>query len=170
MTSSQCAGPRGISIEFVRKFIADHHQHIKDFAAFTTTDVCEKIVKPETLAEQCAYIDLFSDQRDGNGKPFIAKATVFVSHAWKYKFSDPVDVMEQHAKDNPDAYFWFDLFINKQHGTASVPQEWWSTTFKDSIKSIGSVLLVMSPWNNPIPVTRAWFVFRHSNCCLRYFY
>ena len=64
--------------------------------------------------------------------------------------------MEQHAKEHPGAYFWFDLYINNQHGTESVPQEWWSTTFKQSIKSIGSVLLVMSPWNNPTPLTRAW--------------
>ena len=124
----------------------------------TTTDICNLVVKPATLARKCSFIDLIATDQDDQGKPHVGQATVFVSHAWKYKFVDNVDVMEQHAKKQPAAYFWFDLFVNNQHGTETVPQEWWSTTFRESIKSIGSVLLVMSPWNNPIPVTRAWFV------------
>jgi hypothetical protein len=67
-----------------------------------------------------------------------------------------VDVLEQHAEDDPEAYFWFDLFINKQHDTQSIPQSWWKTTFMESIRAIGAVLLVLSPWDNPVPVTRAW--------------
>jgi hypothetical protein len=45
---------------------------------------------------------------------------------------------------------------NNQHQATSHPFEWWCTTFRESIKAIGSVLLVMTPWDNPIPLTRVW--------------
>ncbi|EGD83660.1 hypothetical protein PTSG_12145 [Salpingoeca rosetta] len=32
----------------------------------------------------------------------------------------------------------------------------WSTTFKESIANIGHVLLVLMPWRDPVPLTRAW--------------
>ncbi|EGD75356.1 mbre TPR repeat protein [Salpingoeca rosetta] len=32
----------------------------------------------------------------------------------------------------------------------------WSTTFKQSIANIGHVLLVLMPWRDPVPLTRAW--------------
>ena len=55
----------------------------------------------------------------GSGKPFVATATVYISHAWRYSFCEVVvDVMEGHAKDNPDSYFWFDLFTNDQNSVA----------------------------------------------------
>ena len=34
--------------------------------------------------------------------------------------------------------------------------QWWSTTFKDAIKGIGHTAMVLSPWHNPLPLTRAW--------------
>lgn len=97
---------------------------------------------------------------DTTGAPLISSATVFVSHAWRYSFYDVVvDIMEQHAMKNPDAYFWFDLFTNNQNEVASKDFHWFSTTFRDSIRSIGQVLLTLSPWNDPIPLHRAWCLF-----------
>ena len=32
----------------------------------------------------------------------------------------------------------------------------WRTTFKKTIKTIGKLVLVLSPWNDPLPLTRAW--------------
>ena len=144
-----------MSIEFIRKFIADNASN-PQFQSFTTTDVCVNIVIPHTLPKKCAFINLFEGQTDASGKPYLGKASVFVSHAWKYCFSDPVDVMEQYEAEHSGTYYWFDLFINNQNIASNLPQEWWKTTFRTSIKSIGAVLLVLAPWNNPIPITRAW--------------
>ena len=41
--------------------------------------------------------------------------------------------------------------------------QWFSDTFRDSIRVIGHVLLVMSPWNNPLPISRAWYLFEIAN-------
>lgn len=75
------------------------------------------------------------------------------------KFDDVLNCLEEHDRAYPDTYFWFDLVTNNQHKATSLPFEWWCTTFKESIRSIGSVLLIMTPWDNPIPLSRAWCLF-----------
>jgi hypothetical protein len=31
-------------------------------------------------------------------------------------------------------------------------------TFRDAISSIGNLLMVMQPWNDPVSMKRAWYV------------
>ena len=40
--------------------------------------------------------------------------------------------------------------------TASLPFEWCSGTFLNAIKKIGRVVIVLAPWENPVPLTRVW--------------
>ena len=95
----------------------------------------------------------------------IGPANVFVSHAWSYSFSTPLCVMRQFAKQHPGSFFWFDVLINNQHNLGAAESKpidmynWLCTTFKESICSIGRVLLVVSPWHAPVPLTRAWCLF-----------
>jgi hypothetical protein len=51
------------------------------------------------------------------------------------------------------------LFSNNQHLAGSLPFEWWTNTFKSAIADFGHTVMVLSPWNNPIPFTRAWCLF-----------
>jgi tetratricopeptide (TPR) repeat protein len=46
--------------------------------------------------------------------------------------------------------------VNNQHEAPDRPFSWWTTTFRESIASIGTVVLILSPWDRPIPLTRAW--------------
>jgi hypothetical protein len=122
-----------------------------------TEEVCALFVKPQTAKKRCAYIHLLQDAKLPDGTPLVAPATCFVSHAWKCQMHDVVDCMVQHSEKNPGSYFWFDLVTNNQHEATNANSfEWWCTTFRESIKAIGSVLLVMTPWDNPIPLTRVW--------------
>ena len=94
--------------------------------------------------------------------PMIAPATVFVSHAWRYHFVDVYNTLEEHAKQSEapeDVYFWFDLVCNNQHKAPNLPQLWWKTTFTSAIKMIGRTCLLLAPWSDPIPLTRAWCLF-----------
>ena len=43
-----------------------------------------------------------------------------------------------------------------EHATQTLPQEWWSTTFKDAIREIGRTAIMLSPWDQPVTLTRAW--------------
>ncbi|EGD77678.1 hypothetical protein PTSG_08770 [Salpingoeca rosetta] len=151
----------GVSAGAIRSFLqgletAFPEKH-KDM---TTQEACVEFVVPQTEEKQCAYIDVMRDQ---NASDDVRPATVFVSHAWRYKIVDVLTTLlefaeEEESKHGRKTHFWFDLFMNNQHQnvTANLPQEWWSTTFKESIASIGKVLLVLTPWNNPVPLTRAW--------------
>lgn len=146
----------GVSTSFLRTF---QQQHALSGKTLTTTDVCETIIKPATASQHCAYVDLLRDTKDAaTGQPVLGKATVFVSHAWKYEINDAIATMVEFAAQNQNTpqYFWFDLFINNQHEAVARPFEWWCGTFKDNIARIGTVLLIMTPWHDPIPLTRAW--------------
>ncbi len=114
----------GVSAAFLRVFLA------RTDPTHTTQDVCDAIITPETKERKCAYLDLLAGQTDDKGLPYVGKATMFVSHAWGYKFNVSCEAMLEVAEEREDAYFWFDLFVNNQHDTAAKPHDWWSTTFK----------------------------------------
>ncbi|EGD76484.1 tetratricopeptide TPR_2 repeat protein [Salpingoeca rosetta] len=153
----------GVSVEAVKTFLADLTKEFPDtYTEMTTEDACKQLVVPRTRQDNCAYVDLLRKQ---SSHEHVNKATVFVSHAWRYKIADVLNVLlefaeEQRAskEDGQPVFFWFDLFMNNQNAnvTANLPQEWWSTTFKESIANIGRVLLVLMPWRDPVPLTRAW--------------
>jgi hypothetical protein len=141
-----------------------------DLDSSMTGDINEKLVIPLTRKIQCSYYDFVKAKYYGTEKDFrfnnrhSGKATVFVSHAWKYKFVDLIAALEGWLKDKPaeeidSTYFWIDLFMNNQHGASTRPFEWWETTFRESIEAIGLTLIVFSPWQCPLYVERAWCLF-----------
>ena len=121
----------------------------------TTTDVCEAIVKPATLACKSSYCDMMVDQ--GHGA--VGTAVVFISHAWKYKFLDVVDALKSHFKATPDIIVWFDLFSNNQHKAVSLDFDWWCGVFMSAIADFRHVVMLLSPWGDPISLKRAWCLF-----------
>ncbi|EGD78789.1 mbre TPR repeat protein [Salpingoeca rosetta] len=152
----------GVSVEAIKAFLADLKSEFPDtYTEMTTEDACKQLVVPRTQQDNCAYVDLLRKQ---SSHEHVGKATVFVSHAWRYKIADVLSVLLEFAEeqarkeDSQPVFFWFDLFMNNQNAnvTANLPQEWWSTTFKESIANIGRVLLVLMPWRDPVPLTRAW--------------
>lgn len=150
---SELSAPLGVSMSFVESILRSVAR------GATTADVCEEIVKKQTKGRECALIELYKDQLDELGRPYIAPASCFVSHAWKYDFNAPIDAMRQFEASHPNTYFWFDLFVNNQHHATSNDHSWWTTTFCSCIERIGNVLLVLFPWNDPVPLTRAWCLF-----------
>jgi hypothetical protein len=75
-------------------------------------------VKPLTESRACALLDTLP-------KAEVGRATVFVSHAWRYVFEDVVSAIEMADTSSPpeEARYWFDLVNNSQHGTAERPFE-----------------------------------------------
>jgi GTPase SAR1 family protein len=90
------------------------------------------------------------------GSEGVGPATVFISHVWRYRFVDIMSALESHFRDEPDTCIWLDLFSNNQHVAENRPFEWWTTTFKSAIAEFGRVVMVLSPWYEPIPFLRAW--------------
>jgi tetratricopeptide (TPR) repeat protein len=122
----------------------------------TTSDVCERHLKPLTAAGGISYCEMKAKllPRD------IATATVFISHAWKLAFLDVVDTLKHHFRHtSQSAVLWFDLFSNNQHAAVDLDFGWWSTTFKSAIAKFGRTVVVLYPWYNPFPLRRAWCLY-----------
>ena len=113
----------------------------------TTKDACEEIVKPATAATKVSYVDFLQ---------LNAKANMFVSHAWKYAFQDIVAALETSNQDGD--ILWFDICTVNQHKSETRDFDWWQTTFQDAVREIGCTVLVLSPWERPIPLTRSWCI------------
>ena len=149
--------PLGVSVDFLKNFVDQLTAEEKEF---TTAQICQRIIEPKTRARGGGrYVDLVKHQHDDSEKPFVGPANVFVSHAWMYKFVDTVDTLAQYAAYDANTFFWIDLFANDQNDTQRKGSDWWTTTLKDQITGAGTVLLVLAPWDNPLPLHRAWCLF-----------
>jgi len=144
----------GITMQGLDEFImkCGGESALKDM---TTTDVNMQAQMPLTFLCQASYCDMMKN----TGHSGIEPAHVFISHAWKYVFLDVVNALRYHFRNKQNIVIWFDLFTNNQHVATTLTFDWWCTTFMEAIKSFGHVVMVLSPWNNPIPLTRAWCLF-----------
>ena len=121
----------------------------------STTDVNEKHQMRLTSDMKSSYCD-YLKTRDSSR---VGEATMFICLAWKSKFLDVVDTLQYHFRDSPDVIMWFDLFSKNQHTPPNLDFHWWNTTYKSAIKHFNRTVIIWSPWNDPIPLTRAWCLF-----------
>eukprot|EP01041_Mallomonas_annulata_P004501 gene4501-8953_t len=156
-TTNQIPFPKiGVRISVFREFITDCGGE-SELMNLSTTEVCERFLKPLTYADGASYCEYY--RRYGADSQNVSDASVFISHAWKYNFMEVVTTLESHFQNTPDIYIWFDLFSNNQHAGPSLDFTWWSTTFKSAIAQFHYTVMVLSPWHDPIPLTRAWCLF-----------
>ena len=126
----------------------------------SSTDVNNIYQKESTKHSQSSMVTLLlSDSHSSKYTDMIGPANVFISHAWKYTFLAVVEALKNHFHCNPDIFVWFDLFCNNQHSAADLPFEWWTGVFSSSIQKIGHTVMILSPWDAPITLTRAWCLY-----------
>ena len=116
MAAVELGVPRdGLSLHALRTFAAEHADRTFSlpagdaslpFAELTTAQVVEAVVKPLTEAAGCTYAELLlqRDARGPDGIPSVAPATVFVSHAWGYRFAELLATLEAHAATRGEAF------------------------------------------------------------------
>ena len=167
-----------INVVARKKFL----RNAKDSTTTETLDRLKRLLK----SQHTSYCNFISRQPiqtsvDPDGVAGYGEATVFVSHAWKYPFRLTCEVIGAYAKEiskNANAshhpgcsmsrgkgnrvvfkpYFWFDIFTVNQFEAPHYDQSFWTETFKNQVKTIGHTLLILHPWDAPIPFTRAWCV------------
>jgi hypothetical protein len=127
----------------------------------TTGDVVNRFIMPMTAASQlslCAQMKRAGDVR-------VQPATCHVSHVWCYKFLDVVRALETFfANNGGGVVIWLDVFSKSQHSTFSEPPEGLRQTFISAIGRMGQMVMVMTPWDNPICLTRAWCMIELYAC------
>lgn len=120
----------------------------------STTDVVEQFIKPKSLEFGGPYcLKAGADCRQ------IHDATVFISHAWQCSFVDLLNGLFTLGRESPHEYFWLDILMVDQNEADQLPQYYWTDTLANAIADIGRTVVVLSPWNNPAPITRAWCLF-----------
>jgi hypothetical protein len=154
------------------------------FAALSTAQVVSRVIKPATAHTHGSYAELLRGKADASGRPYVASATVFVSHAWDNAFDDLQDALMERFGADEDVYLWngaghlqarlppcmcadasslllrADIFVGNQHAAATLPQDWWATAFASAVGEIGHTVLVLQPWDKPLPLTRSWCLVR----------
>jgi tetratricopeptide (TPR) repeat protein len=144
---------------FLRQLVEDNGGE-SAFKGMTTSGVKRAFIVPQTRATQLSLCAQLRQQRDARVQP----ATWFVSHAWQCEFLDLVSALEAFFADKPGAVMWLDLICTSQHSTVDRPPEWWQNTFCSAIGRMGQMVMVMTPWDNPVCLTRAWCLFELYAC------
>jgi hypothetical protein len=146
----------GVTLAAFRAFV-DRCGGASELAGLTTEEVCTKFLKPLTALNKSSYCDLLAESGDAG----VGQASIFCSHAWRFKFLDVLSALEHHfsTAEDPDIIIWFDLFSNNQHLGPTYDFSWWTTTFKSAIASFKHTVLILAPWHDPIPLTRAWCLY-----------
>jgi hypothetical protein len=62
----------------------------------------------------------------------------------------------QDAGAEGSAFIWFDVFSTSQHSAIEKPSSWWMSVFGQAIAKMGSLALVLQPWDDPQVLKRAW--------------
>lgn len=164
---------RGVSLKLLQKISS--LAAAKGNTAMTTRDICMEYIIPWTKSDMSSFVEMMEERHMTQPHEELGmtykecfgnsnKASVFISHAWRYHFEDVVSAITLFVETEAAAgrgneeshFFWVDLFFNNQNKAANLPFEWWSTTFKNAIGAINHTVVVMAPWSNPQPLTRAW--------------
>ena len=146
----------------------------------TTDDLCKLVVLPRTVATDGAasrsFCELLAARWHASsgvrGEP-VARATHFVSHAWKYDARRVAATLREWSDRESDAdldrgageaqphRFWFDSFVLDQHAAAAgkFTSAFWFHGFSNAIETMGHTLVILMPWRNAIPLPRAWCVY-----------
>ena len=74
------------------------------------------------------------------------EANVFVSFAYKDNFCELVEALEVNLEDRgadpTTTYFWFDMFVNNQWVALEHDFNWWASTFRTAVQSIGETVCI----------------------------
>ncbi|KAJ3034298.1 Kinesin light chain 3 [Rhizophlyctis rosea] len=132
----------------------------------STSHICDSFINPRTAASESFCDHLLSVTTECPDPSLVAPAEWFISHSWQYLFLDLIDAINAFflEKDNPDPVLWIDLVSLPQSGRQQIGVEWLKTAFMDAITTIKDVLMVWSPWDRPITLSRAWCVYEIYAC------
>jgi hypothetical protein len=163
VTSSVAPLSEGISVAAIRSF---YEQHVKSKlkANCTTADILP-VVKSLTKADLgdghgrvgLSYCQLLRRQAQTTASmpsscDEVGAANIFISHAWKYNFYEFLLVLECRFKDQPWVRLWIDNFCQNQHEELTADE--WIIKFEQHIVRINCTVMIMFPWDNPIPLSR----------------
>jgi len=158
---------RGVSIKILREVLEEWNNLpvVKSFNGKRQMSNGEKmikyIVKDRCADLKCSYVELLG--RENSYQDAIGACNVFISHAWKYDFKDLMSAIEEFEEEhrNEKLYYFLDLLaVNQFNPQADLEN------LQDMVCRCEYFLLVLLPWNKPLPLARMWCIFEIA-CALR---
>jgi len=125
------------------------------------------IVCPRDGKRGAAYVDCLQ------GAENVGPANVLLSYCWSYTVLDIVTTLEEYCKakemDPKETYVWICCLCNNQHRVyyekkstrgVNVPfDDFLRDVFINNIIGIGNIVAILSPWDDPAYLSRAWCMF-----------
>jgi len=111
-----------------------------------------------------AYVHSIADPKA------VGRANVMLSYAWKYAIGDIVNTLQLYCKNNRkdpnNVFVWVCCLCVNQHRVIErkrrgedIPFEEFRSVFEKRVKTIGHIVAMMAPWQEPYYLTRIWCVF-----------
>lgn len=136
-------------------------------------------IAEQTRDSKCSFIVWCLSKgltTDDKGRPLFAPVTTFVSHAWKGSFISLRNSIAEHCQSSADSKdkspvpsqvpaFFLDIFVVNQHTPPwkETPVVGMDYALKQPIELSLKTLLVMSPFEDPVPLKRAWCIYEICN-------
>ena len=122
-----------------------------EWASQNIYTLVDKLIKPQTKEQQSWVSKLGQDEAT---QQFVnTKADVFLSYAWKMSLTQILEALEGRS-----LFIWMDCFCLDQHIHQTISPEELTGVFRTALKEIGTVLVMGSPWRQPLVTTRIWCV------------
>jgi hypothetical protein len=121
--------------------------------------VVQQIVRFLTAGTGRSFGELMHGKRDREGKPYVGRTDLFISHYSGYVFSEDVDAISGYeASAQRSHYSFMDLFAVDQNsiggGSRNDANEF--RALRHVVYCAKTTLLVLSPWHDPGVAMRLW--------------
>ena len=122
------------------------------------------VICPRDGLQGAAYVDCL------DGVDNVGPSTFMLSYGWGYSIGDIITTLESYcdseALDPKRTYVWICCLCNNQHRVyqnkingVEAPFHEFCDIFFNRVIGIGKVLAMISPWNDPLYLTRIWCIF-----------
>jgi hypothetical protein len=128
-------------------FLHENHVHFEGFKNKSVEDFLRDLNKK--LAEKEGTEILFSKYLEKHLHNAVGVAQVYIACEAKNKIKDTMIALKDHFRFSPDIYIAMDRVTHRTpYRGKSSDSVFLIDQFEERIKQVGSVLVVMSPWNN----------------------
>lgn len=111
----------------------------------------------------CAFVDWLGDTHAG-------RSTIMLSYGWGYEVRVINSALQNYCDDNnldpSSTFIWICCLCINQHrvkeaaaAEENVAFDDFRREFSDRVRGIGHVVALLSPWNDPLYLSRVWCVF-----------
>ncbi|KAG9410056.1 Kinesin light chain 3 [Aphanomyces cochlioides] len=132
----------------------------------TTREVVHSFIKPLTKSSDSdCGLSLVDHLIETKQHHFLNRPKWLVSHTWHYTFGEVIDAIQYFLQEQvgeaaaPSVAFWFCAFNINQHKKKEQTVGYFLEQFASNLKSIRQMVMVMSPWKNPVTLQRLWCLF-----------